>query len=120
MELAFTSLTSMFLWLPTSPENSSFVLNCLGNDEVIYFDFDYFTPGGYSRERKNCHIDNLFGRYICFGTLIMLLLICSNICEIYLTSSVLIELKKNTALAESMLSRAYFASRKRYHFKNYL
>ena len=115
MELAFSSLTTMFFWLPTSPENSSFVLNCLGNDEVIYFDFDYFIPGGYSREKKNCLIDNLVGRYICFGTLIMLLLICSNICEIYLTSAVLYELRQNTASAKSMLSRAAFASRKRYN-----
>ena len=115
MEVVFTSLTTLFLWLPTSPENSSFVLNCLGNDEVIYFDFDFFTPGGYSREKKNCLIDNLVGRYICFGTLILLLLICSNIFEIYLTTAVLFELKKNTASAKSMLSRASFASRKRYY-----
>ena len=114
MELAFSSLTTMFFWLPTSPENSSFVLNCLGNDEVIYFDFDYFTPGGYSRQKKNCLIDNLVGRYICFGTLILLLIICSNFCEIFLTSAVLYELRKNTASANSMLSRAAFASRKRY------
>ena len=116
MELAFSSLTTMFLWLPTSPENSSFVLNCLGNDEVIYFDYDYFIPGGYTRQKKNCLIDNLFGRYICFGTLIILLLICSNMFEIYMTSTVLNEIKKNTASAESMLSRASFASRKRYYF----
>ena len=118
MELAFTTVTIFFFWLPRSPENSSFVLNCLGNDEAIYFDFDFFTSGGYSREKKHCLIDNLFGRYICFGTLILLTLICSNICEIYLTSVVLFKLKKNTASAESMLSSASFALRKRYKHSN--
>ena len=48
------------------------------------------------------------------GTLILLLLIGSNLCEIFLTSKVLNEMKNHTASAKSMLSRASLASRKRY------
>ena len=57
----------MFLWLPNIPENTSVVLNCIGNDDVIYFKYDYFTPGGYSRKNKFCQIDNIIGKYICQG-----------------------------------------------------
>ena len=114
MELLFTSITTTFLWLPTSPENSSFVLNCLGSDDVIYYDFDYFIMGGYSRKKQNCFFDNLIGKYICQGTLIMLILVCSNIFEIFLTSAVLKEMKKSTASVTTMLSRASLDLRKRY------
>ena len=67
VELLFALFTTIFLWLPTSPENSSFVLNCLGVDDVIYFEFDYFIPGGYSRKKQNCFINNIIGKYVCQG-----------------------------------------------------
>ena len=67
VELLFALFTTIFLWLPTSPENSSFVLNCLGIDDAIYFEFDYFIPGGYSRKKQNCFIDNIIGKYFCQG-----------------------------------------------------
>jgi hypothetical protein len=51
VELLFGVIATFFLWLPTEPENSSFVLSCLGEDDAIYFDFDYFTPGGYTRNK---------------------------------------------------------------------
>ena len=119
-ELLFTSITTTFLWLPTSPENSSFVLNCLGNDDVIYYDFDYFIMGGYSRKKRNCFFNNLIGKYICHGTLIMLILVCSNIFEIFLTSAVLKKMKKSTASVTSMLSRASLDLRKRYENVRFL
>ena len=112
VELLFASLTTMFIWLPTSPKNSSFILNCLGND-VIYFDFDYFTPGGYTRKKQYCLIENIFWKYICQGSLILLLLVSSNICEIFMTSAVLYKMKKNTVSVKSMLSKTTFAKRKR-------
>ena len=113
MELLFTSLSTLFIWLPKSPENSSFLLNCLGNDE-IYFDFDFFTPGGHSRKKQHCLIENLAGKYICQGTLILLVLVGSNICDFFLTSAVLYEMKKSTISVKSMLSKSAFATRKRY------
>ena len=44
VELLVGVIATFFLWLPTGPENSSFILNCLGKDDTLYFDFNYFTP----------------------------------------------------------------------------
>ena len=107
-------VTAIFLWLPNVPENSSGILNCLGNDDVIYFEYDYFTPGGYSRKKKYCQVDNIIGKYICKGSLALLMLICSNLLEIYLTSAVMFEIKKNTESVIQLLSKKSFADRKRY------
>ena len=107
-------VAAMFLWFPSIPENSSFVLNCIGNDDVIYFKYDYFTPGGYSRKNKFCQIDNIIGKYICQGSLALLMLISSNLLEVYLTSAVMFEMKKSTKSVTNLLSRKSLADRKRY------
>ena len=114
VELLFGVIATFFLWLPTGPENSSFILSCLGKDDAIYFDFDYFTPGGYSRKKMYCHFDNIFGNYLCQGFLAVLVIITSNICEVFLTSAVMLEMKKSTANVTEMLSRKALADRKRY------
>ena len=114
MELLFALVTAAFLWLPNIPENSSGILNCLGNDDVTYFKYDYFTPGGYSRKKEYCQIDNIIGKYICKGSLALLLLISSNLLEIYLTSAVMFEIKKSTESVMQLLSKKSFADRKRY------
>ena len=102
--------------MPTGPENSSFILNCLGKDDAIYFDFDYFTPGGYSRKKMYCHFDNIFGKYLCQGFLTVLVIITSNICEVYFTSAVILKMKKSTTAVKEMLSSKAIAHRKRYVF----
>ena len=114
VELLFVLVTTIFLWLPNVPENSSFVLNCLGDDDVIYFKYDYFTPGGYSRKKYHCQLDNFIGKYICHGSNWLIGLICSNLLEIYLTSAVMSEIKKNTKSVMQLLSRKSLADRKRY------
>ena len=114
MELLFGVIATFFLWLPTGPENSSFILNCLGKDDAIYFDFDYFTPGGYSRKKIYCHFDNIFGNYLCEGFLAVLVIITSNIGEVFLTSAVISKMKKSTASVTEMLSSKALAHRKRY------
>ena len=114
MELLFALVAAMFLWLPNIPENSSCVLNCIGNDDVIYFKYDYFTPGGYSRKKKYCQVDNIIGKYICQGSLAFLVLICSNLLEIYLTSAVMFEIKKSPKSVMHLLSKKSLADRKRY------
>jgi hypothetical protein len=106
--------TTIFLWLPNIPENSSSVLNCIGNDDVIYFEYDYFTPGGYSRKNKYCQLNNIIGKYICQGFLGLLMLISSNLLEIYLTLAVMFEIKESTKNAMQLLSKKSFADRKRY------
>ena len=114
MELLFVLVSALFLWLPNIPENSSGILNCLGNDDVTYFKYDYFTPGGYSRKKEYCQLDNIFGKYICKGSLALLMLICINLLDIYLTSAVMFEIKKNTESVIQLLSKKSFADRKRY------
>ena len=99
--------------MPTGPENSSMILNCLGQDDVIYFNYDYFIPGGYSRVKKFCRYDNIIGRSLCQGYLVLLALLTSNIFEIFLTSAVMLEMKKSTASVTEMLSRKSLAERKR-------
>ena len=99
--------------MPTGPENSSMILNCLGKDDVTYFEFNYFIPGGYSRKQKFCVYDNIIGRFLCQGYLVLLALISSNIFEIFLTSAVMLEMKKSTASVTKMLSRNSIAERKR-------
>ncbi len=65
MELLFGLVTTIFLWLPNIPENSAPVLRCLGDDDVTYFKYDYFKPGGYSRKKKYCQLDKgLFKYYV--------------------------------------------------------
>jgi hypothetical protein len=114
VELLFALVTAAFLWLPNIPENSSGILNCLGNDEVTYFKYDYFTPGGYSRKKEYCQLDNIIEKYICKVSLVLLLLISSNLLEIYLTSAVMFEIKKSTESVMQLLSKKSFADRKRY------
>ena len=114
VELLFALVTNTFLWLHNILGNSSSVLNCLGNDDVIYFKYDYFTPGGYSRKRKYCQLNNIIGKYICQGFLGLLMLISSNLLEIYLISAVMFEIRKSTKNAMQLLSKKSFAERKRY------
>ena len=113
MELLFALVTTALLWLPNVPENSSFILNCLGDDDVIYFKYDYFKPGGYSRRKKYCQFDNMIGKYACNGSLTLLMLISSNLLEIFLTSTVMFEIKKSTKSVTQLLSRKSLANRKR-------
>ena len=113
LEVVYALTASFILWMPTGPENSSMLLNCLGQDDVIYFDYDYFIPGGYSRVKKFCMYDNIIGRSLCQGYLVLLALLTSNIFEIFLTSAVMLEMKKSTASVTEMLSRKSLAERKR-------
>ena len=112
VELLFALVVAVFLWLPNI--NSSGILNCIGRDDVTYFKYDYFTPGGYSRKKKFCQLDDIIGKYICQGSLALLVLISSNLLEVYLTFAVMFEIKKSTKRVMSLLSKKSFADRKRY------
>ena len=112
VELLFALVVAVFLWLPNI--NSSGILNCIGRDDVTYFKYDYFTPGGYSRKKKYCQLDDIIGKYICQGSLALLVLISSNLFEVYLTFAVMFEIKKSTKRVILLLSKKSFADRKRY------
>ena len=106
-------LGTFLIWLPNGPENSSFVFNCLGKDRVIYFEFDYFTPNGFSRKKLLCNFDQKLAKYSCQGYLIVIGILSSNILEIFLTSAVMFEMKKSTENVSGMLSRNALLDRKR-------
>jgi hypothetical protein len=113
LEVVYAFTASLILWIPTGPENSKMILNCLGEYDVTYFEYDYFIPGGYSQKNKFCMYDNIIGRFFCQGYLVFLALLLSNIFEFFLTSAVMLEMKKSTASVTKMLSRNSIAERKR-------
>ena len=112
-ELLFTIFVTLAMWFPTTPETSSTLLTCLGRNEV-YFEFDYFTPGGHSRTKAYCQIENTFGQYLCYGTLVVGILIASNVLDLYLLFMILKVMKNQTQSVASMLSAESLTKRQRY------
>ena len=93
------------------------LLNCLGRSEV-FFEFDYFTVGGYDRgEGRHCQIENDFGKWFCYGTVISGIIVESNLFEIYLIGQVILAMKESTKNSSSMLTTKAFFERKRYAHK---
>ena len=113
LEAVYALTATLILWMPTGPENTSTILNCLGKDDVIYFEYDYFTPGGYSRKKKFCNYDNIIGKSLCQGCLILVALLTANILEMFLTYAVMSKMKKSTASATKILSIKCLTERKR-------
>ena len=113
LEAVFALTATLVLWMPTGPENTSTILNCLGKDDVMYFEYDYFTPGGYSRKKKFCNYDNIIGKSLCQGCLILVALLTANILEMFLTYAVMSKMKKSTASATKILSIKSLGERKR-------
>ena len=113
LEAVYALTATLVLWMPTGPENTSTILNCLGKDDVMYFEYDYFTPGGYSRKKKFCNYDNIIGKSLCQGCLILVALLTANILEMFLTYAVMSKMKKSTASATKILSIKCLTERKR-------
>ena len=106
-------IISLSQGLPTTPGSQGMILNCLGRNE-LFFDFDYFTAGGYDRQKwEHCDLENPLGKFLCFSALIIGVAIESNLLEIYLTGKILLKLKKQTINSASLLSKKDFQSRKR-------
>ena len=106
-------LSGLAFWYPTIPETQPTILNCLGRQE-LFFEFDYFTPGGHRRSKKYCQIDNVLGKYACMGAIFVSTVLGANVMEIFFNINVLIAVKNQTRNTSSMLSRTAFESRKRY------
>ena len=113
LEAVYALTATLILWMPTGPENTSTILNCLGKDDVMYFEYDYFTPGGYSRKKKFCNYDNIIGKSLCQGCLILVALLTANILEMFLTYAVMSKMKKGTASATKVLTIKSLTERKR-------
>ena len=106
-------IISLSQGLPTTHGSQSMILNCLGRNE-LFFDFDYFTTGGYDRQKwEYCDLENPLGKFLCFSVLIIGVAIESNLLEIYLTGKILLKIKEQTTNAASILSKKDFKSRKR-------
>lgn len=111
-EIIVALVVSFFAWLPTTPETQSTILNCLGRNEV-FFDFDYFTPGGHDRKKAYCQLENGFFKYTCSGVLFLGCMVASNLVEIGLNYALFKEIKDQTDSVASMLSSTAFLKRKR-------
>lgn len=113
MEAVLMTLISLAHWLPTTPETKPLILKCLGRGSEVFFDYDFFVPGGHSRKRQYCVIDNIIGKYACYVTLIVGVLFWSNILEIFFTAKVLIYMRNQTKSIAFMVSKDAFSKRNR-------
>ena len=111
-ELLLTTIVTLSMWFPTSPSTSSTLLSCLGRNEV-YFDFDYFVKGGHSRTKEYCQIQSTLGRYTCYTTLGIELLVASNVLDFLLVKRILQVMKLQTQSVASMISPESLSSRQR-------
>lgn len=111
-EVIVTLAVALAGWLPTTPETQSVILACLDRPEVFY-EFDFFTPGGHSRSKAYCQVDDLLAKYSCLGVLFLGALIGSNMLEIGLHYKLFQEIRKQTNKSAWILSKKDFIKRKR-------
>ena len=103
---------TIMITIPSFPEGDSLVNNCLGRNEV-YFNFDYFVKGGISRSKKFCSIENQFGKWFCYTSIIAFIILSSNVCEIYFLRKIYSAVRDQTNFAQSLLTKRAFEARKR-------
>ena len=112
-EVLFSFGYSVLFTIPRYPEGNPIVNNCMGRNEV-FFDFDYFVPGGISRgSDKYCIIDNPIGKYACQAYIGITIIICSNFCEIFFLGRIVMYMKKQTISVKEFLTTSVFEERKR-------
>ena len=113
LEVIFSMIISVSQAFPTTPGSQGMILNCLGRNE-LFFEFDYFTPGGYSRQNwKFCDFENPLAKFSCLSALIIGVVVESNLLEIYMTGTILLKMKAQTNKSAFLLSKKDFQSRKR-------
>ena len=113
LEVIFSMIISVSQAFPTTPGSQGMILNCLGRNE-LFFEFDYFTPGGYSRQNwKFCDFENPLANFSCLSALIIGVVVESNLLEIYMTGTILLKMKAQTNKSAFLLSKKDFQSRKR-------
>ena len=113
LEAIFSMIVSLSQTFPTTPGSQAIIINCLGRNE-LFFEFDYFTLGGYSRQKwKFCDFENPFGKFSCLSAFIIGVVVESNLLEIYLTGKIILKMKAQTNKSAFLLSKKDFQSRKR-------
>ena len=112
-EFIYAIIVTFAHWLPTTPSSQSSIINCLGRNEV-FFDFDYFTKGGFDRTRTYCDLKEYpMLQSTCKATIGFGFVVSSNILEAFLNTKVLLFMKSQTSRSASILSRAAFRRRQR-------
>ena len=115
IEVIYAAILTFAFWLPTTPSSMALIINCLDRNE-LFFEFDYFTPGGYDRTPTHCDFDGFpVAWYACRFTLLVGTFACSNIIEAVLTTKVLLYMKRQTSKSAYMLTRKDLRRRQRYH-----
>ena len=113
LEVIFSLIVTTSQAFPTTPGSQAMIINCLGRNE-LFFEFDYFTLGGYSRQKwKFCDFENPFGKFSCLSAFIIGVVVESNLLEIYLTGKIIVKMKAQTNKSAFLLSKKDFQSRKR-------
>ena len=99
--------------IPRYPEGNPVANNCKGRNEV-YFEFDYFVPGGISRGGgQYCMIENPLGKYACYTTVGIAIIVCSNLFEIFFLWQIVMSMKAQTESVKQYLTKSLFEERKR-------
>ena len=112
VEILFALSSGLVLAIPSFPEGDSVVNYCLGRQEV-YFDFDFFLSEGVSRQKSYCSIDDYIGRQLCYGFVGAILLVTSNVCEIYLLIRIVFSIKQQTNNVKFLITKSAFEERTR-------
>ena len=82
--------------IPRYPEGNPVTNNCKGRNEV-YFEFDYFIEGGISRGGgQYCMIENPLGKYACYTSIGIAIIVCSNLFEIFFLWRIVMSMKAQT------------------------
>ena len=103
---------ALFL-IPRYPEGNPVANNCKGRNEV-YFEFDYFIEGGISRGGGHyCMIENTVGKYACYTSIGIAIIVCSNMFEIFFLGRIVMSMKAQTESVKQYLTKTLFEERKR-------
>ena len=112
-EVLFSLGYSVLFNIPRYPEGNPIANNCKGRNEV-YFEFDYFIAGGISRGGgQYCMIENPFGKYTCYTSIGIAVIVCSNLFEIYFLGRIVMYMKTQTESVKQYLTNSVFEERKR-------
>ena len=84
----------------------------MGRKEV-YYDYEYFYPGGYALSKEFCNHDNTFIYLACIIMQIINWLIYSNIIDIFLLIKIAYMLKDQRITAQNLISSKALSQRKR-------
>ena len=112
-EVLFSLGFSTLFLIPRYPEGNPVANDCKGRNEV-YFQFDYFIADGISRDGgQYCMIENLLGKYTCYTSIGIAIIVCSNICEVFFLGRIVMSIKTQTESVKQYLTKSVFEERKR-------